>query len=51
MNKYKHLSLEEREVIKVGLELGKTHRAIAKEMGRDRVVCAWMMDEYESKIG
>jgi len=33
--------------------LGRADQALylAKEMGRDRVVCAWMMDEYESKIG
>ena len=24
---------------------------VAKEMGRDRVVCAWMLDGLESKIG
>ena len=24
---------------------------VAKEMGRNRVVCAWMLDGLESKIG
>ena len=24
---------------------------VAKEMGRNRVVCAWVLDEYTAKIG
>ena len=32
--KYKHLSLEERETIRVGLETGKSKRKIGRELGR-----------------
>jgi len=33
------------------LKLADKALYVAKEMGRDRVVCAWMIDELTSKIG